>query len=294
MRFVTTNSVGAENEFHNADSGSASETWPLMAGSTLISARFLGQTRILCITPASPLLPFERLANRGELRLYCTALGRVISAVRVVSGGSVIVDSTKHPPYTSVLRSVPNLDLRFVHLLRDSRGVAYSEGKRDIVLPEFPHKADRGLMARSSPWRSGTQWMLKNTAFWLVTRTQPRRLVKYEHLMARPAEELDAIIRLVTTDGDSPVSISPPTETFESLPFHTVGGNPIRFNRGPIALQMDDEWMASMSRSDKAIVSALTFPLLFAYGYLGVNGHTPGVLGQSKGADASTWPSMEL
>ncbi len=54
-----------------------------------------------------------------------------------------------------------------------------------------------------------------------------------------------------------------------SLPFHSVGGNPVRFKRGGITLRVDDEWKTQMPFSHKLIVTAITLPLLIAYGYLG-------------------------
>ena len=56
--------------------------------------------------------------------------GRVYAAVADVSGASVVVDSSKHASTAFLLRRAPGLDLRVVHLVRDSRGVAYSWSKR--------------------------------------------------------------------------------------------------------------------------------------------------------------------
>jgi hypothetical protein len=50
---------------------------------------------------------------------------------------------------------------------------------------------------------------------------------------------------------------------------HTVSGNPSRFQTGSIELRLDGEWKEKMKRSDKAIVTILTWPLLLRYGYLG-------------------------
>ncbi len=48
---------------------------------------------------------------------------------------------------------------------------------------------------------------------------------------------------------------------------HTVSGNPNRFETGAVALRTDREWQKSMKPRDRALVSALTFPLLRRYGY---------------------------
>ena len=53
---------------------------------------------------------------------------------------------------------------------------------------------------------------------------------------------------------------------------HTVAGNVVRFKRGSIELRLDEEWKRSMKPSDARLVTALTWPLLLKYGYLGTGG----------------------
>src|SRR6185503_9310507 len=48
------------------------------------------------------------------------------AAIRVVSGAATVVDSSKLPSHAMILRRVRVVDLSLVHLVRDSRGVAYS------------------------------------------------------------------------------------------------------------------------------------------------------------------------
>jgi D-aminopeptidase len=48
---------------------------------------------------------------------------------------------------------------------------------------------------------------------------------------------------------------------------HTVSGNPNRFETGAIELRPDHEWISNMSPRDRALVTVLTSPLLYRYGY---------------------------
>src|SRR5207253_8405334 len=73
----------------------------------------------------------------AALREYRGLLGNLYSAIKEVSGCAVIVDSTKRASYALLLRDVPGVDLRLVHLVRDSRGVAYSSLKSFIERPEY-------------------------------------------------------------------------------------------------------------------------------------------------------------
>ena len=48
---------------------------------------------------------------------------------------------------------------------------------------------------------------------------------------------------------------------------HGLSGNPGRFRSGPIELRQDDGWTTEMPTADRAVVTALTLPLLRTYGY---------------------------
>jgi hypothetical protein len=48
---------------------------------------------------------------------------------------------------------------------------------------------------------------------------------------------------------------------------HTVSGNPLRFERGPLSIRTDVEWITKLHLRDRGIVTGLTWPLLLRYGY---------------------------
>jgi hypothetical protein len=201
---------------------------------------------------------------RSALREYADTWLSLYRAIHEVSGGAVVVDSSKHSSLAFVLRTEPGIDLRVVHVVRDSRGVAYSWSK-EVRRPEA---GDDALMTRYSPTRASALWVGHNTLFGLLrllgTRT---RLLRYEDFVAAPREvmaELAGFAGLPSDDGpfvdDATVLLSPS---------HTVAGNPMRFRTGPIALRRDDAWRARLPRGRRLLVSALTAPLLARYGYLG-------------------------
>jgi hypothetical protein len=208
----------------------------------------------------------------ANLNQYRQILARLYAAVKEVSGCSVIVDSTKDPAYALLLRKVLGLDLRFIHLVRDSRGVAYSWSKEDVEQPEYRHHPVlRDTLVRSrSSWREAREWDVKNIVFHFVARSKRHRCVKYESLMSEPEQELERLIRLSEEGRIVPSEATQLCREFEFLPFHTLGGNRVRFERGRIKLHVDDEWKTKMRLSQKLIVGALTLPLLIAYGYIGV------------------------
>ncbi len=205
----------------------------------------------------------------SDLEAHRERLGRLYAAIRETSGARIVVDSTKDPSYAYVLRGVRGIDLRVVHLVRDSRGVAYSNTKTRIIRPEVVRStnAEPMYMPTWSPMRSAVTWDVKNALLNLVIRAPERRLVKYESLVARPGEELEAIRHFAGGQWGGDGSWDDDNRSFEFLPHHTLGGNPVRYQGGRVRLEPDQEWRVRMGRGDKAVVTAITFPLLVAYGY---------------------------
>jgi hypothetical protein len=69
----------------------------------------------------------SRYATR--IQEYLGMLTPLYTAIGDASGASVIVDSTKDAAYAHALRRMPGVDFRLLHLVRDSRGVAWSWAK---------------------------------------------------------------------------------------------------------------------------------------------------------------------
>ena len=220
-------------------------------------------------------VPALRRKHSREIDEFTAVLHSLYSAVKEVSGGAVIVDSTKDAPYAFLLHEVSGLDLRVVHLVRDSRGVAYSWEKTGVARPEYAnHPAlSQTFMDRRKPRRSALEWDVKNALFHYLRRLGvPSLLMRYESLLENPDGGLQRVLALVDAHSEllthtesRPVS----SDEYESLPHHTLGGNRIRFSRGVVRLHADVEWRRAMKRRQRLTVSALTLPLLLAYGYVG-------------------------
>jgi hypothetical protein len=215
-----------------------------------------------------PLLVAPWLSRNFEKRLthYVENLGRLYGAIDRVTHGACIVDSTKDAPFAFLLRCVPGLDLRIVHLVRDSRGVAFSWTKH-IRKPEDV-EAER-FMNRYHPVEMGLRWVAYNVCFHLLGRLGvPRVMTRYEELVAAPRDELQRIAALLddAVDGESFDFLN--GQSVELGIHHTISGNPMRFQRGTIALTVDDEWKKRLGPVQRGLVSIFTFPLLLRYGYL--------------------------
>jgi len=184
---------------------------------------------------------------------YAGMLQRLYAGVLAVSGGQVVVDSSKDPPHGFVLRHVPGIDLRAVHLVRDSRGVAYSWAK-SVVRPDA---GSMQLMTRMAPWRTALMWMDTNMLMGSLGRAGvPTMRIRYEDLVADPAGAIRAIRDLA--------AVSSPAAAVAQ---HAIGGNPVRFQEGPLRLRVDQDWLSGMTRGEERLVTGITAPLLRRYGY---------------------------
>ena len=193
-------------------------------------------------------------------------LERLYRAIQRVSGARVIVDSSKRLSYAVLLNLLPFADLRVVHLVRDSRAVAYSWQRTK----ESPAVVGGRLMPRMSPAKASRRWSLQNYSYGLLSGFTTLSRLRYEDFVSDPTFYLaETLIRVGFADeADSLYDVVRGREVSLSVD-HTVSGNPSRFRTGKIGLRLDEEWKGKMRGADKNVVTALTAPLLLKYGYLG-------------------------
>lgn len=203
-------------------------------------------------------------ARRAELAEYADTWLRLYRAIDEVSGGEVVIDSSKHSSLAFVLRRQPGIDLRVVHVVRDSRGVAYSWTK-EVARPETGD--DGSMMTRYSPTRSAALWVGHNLLFGLLgSLGVPTRRLRYEDFVAAPAAVVGDLARF----AGLPAGASPFVDdvTIDLSASHTVAGNPMRFRTGRTTLRRDDAWREELPHGQRLLVGALTAPLLARYRYL--------------------------
>ena len=201
----------------------------------------------------------------GRRRRYAEYLRRLYASVTAVSGADVIVDASKAPVSAYASYATLGLDLRLLHLVRDSRGVAYSWMRR-VQRPEARRSAR--YMPRLTPAYTAATWMAWNSAFHVLTRRGvPTMVVRYEDLIHDPRAKLAEIGSTfsVPADADSLQFISDHRVTFQ--PQHLASGNPMRLSGRDMVLRLDDEWRVRMRDRDRRVVTAITAPLLTSYGY---------------------------
>lgn len=216
----------------------------------------------------SMVAPRFRPSAQAAMARYTAALSRLYRGIAEVSGARVVVDASKHASTAFLLRRVPGIDLRVVHLVRDSRGVAYSWTKQ-VKKPEV---ADGdAYMPVYSPARSGARWLSYNLLFDALGALDDTMVLRYEAVLSDPRE---AVGRILAHAGETvaPEDLSFLGDGWVDLGVdHTVAGNPMRFHQGRLALRLDEAWTEKLARRDRALVSAITWPLQLRYGYTNRN-----------------------
>jgi len=205
-------------------------------------------------------------AYAAQFDAYTRRLSRLYAAIAGEAGASVVIDASKDPSTAYLLGRTPGIRLYVVHLVRDSRAVAHS-WLRKKRRPEIVD--GKAYMRRHPPSRSAGEWLYRSILFdaatWLGGFKRQIR-IRYEDLIADPARSLDEIVRFVEEPPRNFPFLQGNTADF-TLINHTVSGNPMRFEQGSVQLRLDDEWEKDLKRADKALVTALTWPLLLKYGY---------------------------
>jgi Sulfotransferase family len=198
---------------------------------------------------------------QAQLGDYIVHLERLCRAISDISGDGTIVDSSKLPSYCYLLSRLPHTDVQLLHLVRDSRAVAFSFSRRKRK-PEIQDREE--YMRRFSSMRSARDWNVLNLGMEMLHGSGARfDLVRYEDLVTDTSAELLRVLEYSGATIDLPMSGDVPIPTN-----HTVAGNPLRFTQGTIRVRPDDEWRERMKRAQYNVVTALTWPLLIRYGYI--------------------------
>lgn len=207
-------------------------------------------------------LPDDLAADLDEYRRFLSVLYR---AVRDVTGARVVVDASKNLMFARLLTESPGLDVSILHLVRDSRGVAHSLAKRQPrpgTQGRDEHFRQFGPVLGSILWSTA---QITTETFQSTVSDFTR--VRYEDFVADPGPVVTDVIerlypemvperlahvdrRALLLDGD-----------------HLIASNPNRAARGAVELREDVGWRREMSGVRRWAVTALTFPLLYRYGY---------------------------
>jgi len=216
---------------------------------------------------ATPWLVGSRVSpiSDDEVARYVALLARLYAAIVEVTGARVIVDSSKIATFAMLVRQVPDVELRTVHLVRDPRGVVHSWRKQ--VIRE--DGGGRDAMVRYGVVGASARYLAYNGLAHGLRLAGPYRFLRYEDLLAAPRDTVARILGFagIATPGDTLGFLRDNEVALE--PNHTVDGNPMRLEHGPVQLRRDEAWRTGLPAADRRVVEVLTAPLARAYGYRG-------------------------
>jgi hypothetical protein len=215
------------------------------------------------------LLLLPRISREFEANLhrYAEILGGIYEAIAAVANARTIIDSSIDPAYGFLLRHVRQIDLRVVHMIRDSRATAFSWTR-------WQRKTDRVdsvvYQRRFRPWATAVRWDGYHLLAQLLSRLEGRELrVRYESFVQAPRAVLSRVLEYVDERGED-VDLSFIGENEVALSTnHTVAGSLMRLRQGALPVRLDAEWEEAFDPMSRRIVTLLTWPLLRRYGYGG-------------------------
>jgi hypothetical protein len=211
-------------------------------------------------------LPAIGRSRREALDEYGSALERIYSAVAEANGAKLIVDSSKWPRHLYVVRRLA-VRLRVVQLVRDPRGVVFSWTRPE----QRPHGGE-ARMHTYRPTASALRWVAFNLFVDLSSALgTPTERVAYERMIADPGSIADELLAPAGVEP-APSLQAPQADGIELELGHGIAGNPVRFERGRIALRPDRRWREQMPAHQRLLATAICGPLYGLYRASGLAG----------------------
>lgn len=208
-------------------------------------------------------LPVRR-RTRQQILEYTGYYRAVYAAAASVTGAAVVVDSSKHASLALALVKDPRVDLRLLHLVRDSVAVAYS-WSREVARPETAEAGE--MMTRYSSFWASMLWMSNNLLVQLARLSdRPVQRLRYEDFVKAPNDILRRVWGALALPGHYSPDLSAPGGI--DIPAgHSIGGNPMRFRKEPLVIKSDEVWRTRMDPRQRRAVKVLTAPVRYWLGY---------------------------
>ncbi len=216
----------------------------LIANDVQVDADQMVAARKRCWSIHLPLMALPGIAARMFDRLgdFPHVVESTYRAIADVTQSRVIVDSSKEPHYSWILRDRTDLDMYFVHLVRDPRAVAYSWSRQ---------RREKGLdgvrrMENRGPLTSSLYYTVSNVAAEAIwSRSDRYRLMRYEDFVASPERALAEIADFI---GEPLTTMPVEDGRFNVSPNHIAWGNPNRFDAGTVQIHADEVWRRNGGR----------------------------------------------
>lgn len=196
---------------------------------------------------------------------YATQMRRLFTAILQESKSRIIVDSSKDLSTLFLLTGMADVKVRILHIVRDSRAVAYAWTKRRTLVDVIGQTREQ---YRYPPHRSAFDWLYRNGLTELLRgRADGYMRLRYKEIVADPHGATAEVAGFMGL-GDSDLSFIQANEIRFPVESHALGGNPMRHEEAVVRVRMDDAWQREFPMTGKVLVTAMTWPLLKRYKFL--------------------------
>jgi len=227
----------------------------------------LGELRQLTDRPwhvPALLRPGLRKTTDRAVAEYGEFLVPLYRAMASVADADVVIDSSKYASFAAILRAIPSLDPRVVHLVRDPRGTLNSWMKEVRMSDDLDSAR---YMPKYSVLNGGPRYLAYNLEMHAVARGIPSTFMRYEDLIEQPTAHLRQALEMVGVGTDADLSEIAGPQGVQLGSSHTVMGNPMRHQSGWIPLRADEAWKSDLGLRRRIATTATTLPLIWRYRY---------------------------
>jgi hypothetical protein len=191
-----------------------------------------------------------------ELRRDAAANAALFRRALAARGRRIALDSSKTTGRAALLARSGLFDLTLLHLVRDSRAIAYSNRRKRDKAPSAERKS-YGLVSSVRGWQK-----LNLRARRLFARRPGVRYlaVRYEDLTADPRATLQHVLGALGLPWEESLLC------YRGHTHHNIEGNRMRLG-GDSAIRADEAFRGALSPVDWALATLLSWRALRAFGY---------------------------
>ena len=187
-----------------------------------------------------------------DLVWYINVYERIYQEVSRITGKKVILDSSKNPTHAAILSKSNKIDVKNIHLVRHPRAVVYSWSRKK----ERKESPNFEYMPIHQFYKSSALWVAMNYQAEMIGGNNLR--VRYEDFIGDPEKTITKVLEFI---GEKYAGTGHPVK------FHTIGGNPVKFDKEFTDIKPDVAWRKRQSKVDAVLTWAMTFWMAKRYGY---------------------------
>lgn len=208
------------------------------------------------------LLGASHPTDQQKLNSYRTHLEALYRTVADQTGTRVLVDSSKVPSRALILAGIPGFEVHVLHLVRDVRALAYAWQKTVQYIPNSTWE-----IQRYKPHKTLLFWLTCNLFSESLAWKMPYQRIRYETFAQYPQQTLRAVIDCIPALKGKNLPFQGDTTEIHLPLFHSIAGNPMRFQNGLTTIALDDSWKTHLDLTTARALSVMAAPFLKRYGY---------------------------